>query len=185
MIGSVYAISLTQIFQALASLFIITNIAIVKPSSSVKWQLLWIYNRMGRRLPGMEASGSFLWKLWSVKWWWDDATFHADDLMRQIVVSLVVSVCQLANAANADSSNAKATNADAADRWCWQVAGSHWEQCVGMLKWRCSQTLHRSSVTVLQCYSVTVLQCYSVTAVAAQPNCRWAMFHYVTNIVTM
>ena len=39
-------------------------------SPSVKWQLLWIYNGMARPLPGMEASGSFLWKLWSVKWWW-------------------------------------------------------------------------------------------------------------------
>ena len=32
------------------------------------------------------------------------------------MVSLVVSVCQLAAASNADSSNAKGTNADAADR---------------------------------------------------------------------
>ena len=63
-----------HIFQAFASLFIIPVITIVKPSLPVKWQLLWIYNRMGRRLPAMEASGSFLWKLWSVKWWWDAAT---------------------------------------------------------------------------------------------------------------
>ena len=66
--------SMVQRWITTKPFFIITMmIAILDPSPPVKCQLLWIYNRMARPLPGMEASG-FLWKLWSVIWWWDATT---------------------------------------------------------------------------------------------------------------